>query len=59
VKEVLEKLDPEPFKGKAKYYVEFRGRRYPIKADPAGRHRPSQGLIHDNARLQGLEGAWL
>jgi hypothetical protein len=24
-------LDPEPFKGKAKYYVEFRERRYPIK----------------------------
>jgi hypothetical protein len=31
VEEVLEKLDPEPFKGKAKYYVEFRGKRYPIK----------------------------
>ena len=31
VEEVLEKLDPEPFKGKAKYYVEFKGRRYPIK----------------------------
>ena len=31
VEEVLEKLDPEPFKGKAKYYVEYKGRRYPIK----------------------------
>jgi hypothetical protein len=31
VEEVLEKLDPEPFKGRAKYYVEYRGRRYPIK----------------------------
>jgi len=31
VEVVLDKLDPEPFKGKAKYYVEFRGRRYPIK----------------------------
>jgi thermostable 8-oxoguanine DNA glycosylase len=32
VEGVLEKLDPEPFKGRrAKYYVEFRERRYPIK----------------------------
>jgi len=28
---VLEKLDPEPLRGRAKYYIEYRGRRYPIK----------------------------
>jgi hypothetical protein len=31
VERVLEKLDPEPLRGRAKYYVEYRGRRYPIK----------------------------
>ena len=31
VEEVLGKLDPEPFRGKAKYYIEHKGRRYPIK----------------------------
>jgi hypothetical protein len=28
---VLEKLDPEPLRGRAKYYIEYRGKRYPIK----------------------------
>lgn len=31
VERALEKLDPEPLKGRAKYYVEYNGRRYPIK----------------------------
>ena len=31
VERVLEKLDPEPLRGRAKYYIEYRGRRYPIK----------------------------
>jgi hypothetical protein len=31
VERVLEKLDPEPLRGQAKYYIEYRGKRYPIK----------------------------
>ena len=31
VERVKEKLDPEPLRGRAKYYIEYRGRRYPIK----------------------------
>lgn len=31
VERVLEKLDPEPLRGRAKYYIEYRGKRYPIK----------------------------
>jgi len=31
VEEVLEKLIPETFKGKAKYYIEHKGAKYPVK----------------------------
>jgi hypothetical protein len=31
IESILEKLEPEPLKGRAKYYVEHRGKRYPIK----------------------------
>jgi len=31
VEEVLEKLIPETFKGKAKYYIEYKGAKYPVK----------------------------
>jgi hypothetical protein len=31
VEHVLEKLNPEPLRGRAKYYIEYRGKRYPIK----------------------------
>jgi len=31
VERVLKSIDPEPLKGNAKYYVEFEGRRFPIK----------------------------
>ena len=27
----MENLDPEPLRGRAKYYIEYRGRRYSIK----------------------------
>jgi 5-methylcytosine-specific restriction protein B len=27
----LERIDPEPLKGRAKYYIEYKGRKYPIK----------------------------
>jgi len=28
---VLEDLDPEPIRDRAKYYIEYKGRKYPIK----------------------------
>ena len=31
VERVLEKLEPEPLRGRAKYYIEYRGKLYPIK----------------------------
>ena len=31
VERVLENLDPEPLRGRAKYYIEYKGRAYPIK----------------------------
>ena len=31
VERVLEKLDPEPLRGRAKYYIEYKGKCYPIK----------------------------
>jgi len=31
VERVLEKLNPEPLRGRAKYYIEYGGKRYPIK----------------------------
>jgi hypothetical protein len=31
VERALEGLEPEPLRGRAKYYIEYRGRRYPIK----------------------------
>ena len=31
VERVLNNLDPEPFRGRAKYYIEYRGKKYPIK----------------------------
>jgi hypothetical protein len=31
VERTLEKLNPEPLKGRAKYYVEYKGKRYPIQ----------------------------
>jgi len=31
VERVLENLDPEPLRGRAKYYIEYNGKRYPIK----------------------------
>jgi hypothetical protein len=33
VERVLEKLDPEPLRGRAKYYIEYRGRRYRFSVD--------------------------
>jgi len=29
--EALEKIDPEPLRGRAKYYIEYKGKKYPIK----------------------------
>jgi hypothetical protein len=31
VEGALRKMEPEPLKGRMKYYVEYEGRRYPIK----------------------------
>ena len=31
VERALEKLEPKPLRGRAKYYIEHRGKRYPIK----------------------------
>jgi hypothetical protein len=31
VENVLKSLEPEPLKGRTKYYIEYDGRRYPIK----------------------------
>jgi hypothetical protein len=31
VEAVLERLEPEPLKGRAKYYIEYKGKKYPIK----------------------------
>ena len=31
VEKVLEKSEPEPLKGRAKYYIEYNGKKYPIK----------------------------
>ena len=31
VVEVLERLNPEPLRGRAKYYIEHEGEKYPIK----------------------------
>ena len=31
VERVLENLDPEPIRDRAKYYIEYKGRKYPIK----------------------------
>jgi len=31
IEHVLENLDPEPLRGRAKYYIEYNGKRYPIK----------------------------
>jgi len=31
VEEVLERLIPETFKGRAKYYIEHKGAKYPVK----------------------------
>jgi hypothetical protein len=31
IEKVLENLDPEPLRGRAKYYIEYKGGRYPIK----------------------------
>lgn len=31
VVEVLERLNPEPLRGRAKYYIEHKGEKYPIK----------------------------
>jgi hypothetical protein len=31
VERALEGLEPEPLRGRAKYYIEYKGRRYPIK----------------------------
>jgi 5-methylcytosine-specific restriction protein B len=31
VEKALKSLQPEPLKGRAKYYIEYNGRRYPIK----------------------------
>ncbi len=31
VESVLESIEPEPFKGRAKYYIEYNGKKYPIK----------------------------
>jgi len=31
VEEALEKLVPETFKGRAKYYIEYKGMKYPVK----------------------------
>jgi len=43
VEKVLEKLEPEPLQGRAKYYIEYKGRKYPIRqvvAAVAGLPRP-------------------
>ena len=31
VESVSENLDPEPIRDRAKYYIEYKGRKYPIK----------------------------
>jgi len=31
VEAILEKLEPEPLRGPAKYYIEYKEKRYPIK----------------------------
>jgi hypothetical protein len=31
VEVILEKLEPEPLRSTAKYYIEYEGKRYPIK----------------------------
>jgi len=31
VERALERLEPEPLKGRAKYYIEHNGKKYPIK----------------------------
>jgi hypothetical protein len=31
IERILENLDPEPLRGRAKYYIEYKGKRYPIK----------------------------
>ncbi|RLI82929.1 hypothetical protein DRP04_02770 [Archaeoglobales archaeon] len=31
VEKILGELEPEPMKGRAKYYVEFEGKKFPIK----------------------------
>ncbi len=31
VENVLETIEPEPLKGRAKYYIEYKGKKYPIK----------------------------
>ena len=31
VERVLERLEPEPLKGRARYYIEHDGKKYPIK----------------------------
>jgi len=31
IEKVLENTEPEPFKGRAKYYIEYNRKKYPIK----------------------------
>jgi hypothetical protein len=31
IERILENLDPEPLRGHAKYYIEYKGKMYPIK----------------------------
>jgi hypothetical protein len=31
IERILENLDPEPLRGRAKYYIEYKGKMYPIK----------------------------
>jgi hypothetical protein len=31
IEKTLDKIEPEPFKGRAKYYIEHKGKKYPIK----------------------------
>lgn len=31
IEKILRRLEPEPLKGRAKYYVEFEGKKFPIK----------------------------
>lgn len=31
VEAILEKIEPEPLRGPAKYYIEYKGKKYPIK----------------------------